>query len=220
MRREARAEKERIETGAAEDCAGIQREYTQELERIRTEAKQAVERELPMIRDRLVGKAVREGHVEKARIKQEFLERVFEEARRALAALAESAEYPAVLQGLIGEIGEKLTGEVVLEVPERDVKPAEEAVKKAGLDWTVRAGKAATGGFETGGFKNGAAGTGASETGAPKAGSLAAGGLVAETADGLERMDNGLFTRLRRAEQVLSAEVAAILFDGGESGKP
>jgi vacuolar-type H+-ATPase subunit E/Vma4 len=205
MRREAEAEKEKIESEAAEHAAKIEREAEQELERIRSEARRRLDRELSVMRSRLVGNAEMEGRAERVRIKREMLDRVFDETRSRLSSLLESGEYATVLHRLVEHLAgemEKTGGtedDIVLEVPERDLETAGEALREAGLGWEVRA----------------CADTDDEQSGGEKSGS---GSAAALTAEGLERVDNGIFTRLERARRLLAGDAASILFEAGPSG--
>jgi|GEM_PF-4833592 len=184
MQKEADAEKEKIETEAAERVASIRREGEQELEQIQADATRRLERELAMTEDRLVGQARMDGRSERVRIKQELLDNVYQAARTELSSLSKSTDYAEVIGRLIGQLAEEMNGEVVLEVARDERKLAEEALKRAGLSWTLEAGHSV------------------------------AGTLIARSADGRKIVDNSVSVRLERAGNVLSGEIASILFGG------
>jgi vacuolar-type H+-ATPase subunit E/Vma4 len=164
MEQQAGEERARIRTDAEARAGEILAAADAEIARLKTEALRALEKELAVERQRMLGEALMTARIERLRMKRRLLAEAFRRAGEAVERRKTASGYPAALQSLAAE-ARSIVGD-----PCRVEMSAED------------------------------------------------GAAAAVSPDGRRRADNGLASRLRRAEAGAEPEVARRLFAGPGRG--
>jgi vacuolar-type H+-ATPase subunit E/Vma4 len=170
---------------------GLREKAAAEAEHLRSEAFARLEQELRAEELRLMGEARMEARNERLKVKRRYIKEAFRLAGEELLRLSGTDGYSAALRALLSEALEAAgnANEAVVAVREGEEDACRAALKALGFTSLIR------------GSGNRAA------------------TLTVTSADGRRRMDNGLLSRLVKAESIEESEVAKILFgsSGGDS---
>lgn len=185
LEREAEAERERLLSQAREQAEGLLRQAQAEAQALLEAQRQRVAEAVEAARVRARGVAQLRAASKVLEAKDQQLQEVFRRAAAELERITQDpARYESILRGLLREAAEGFNGPVVVDCAERDVHAVETAARELGLH-LVRVNAAPA----------------------------LRGGVRVSSEDGRFVVENTLLSRLRRAQQLLLADVAAILWE-------
>lgn len=182
MREKAAAEKREILDAAGASVRQIEERSSRECERIEQEALAEIEAESKSERDRILGEVFGARRREWLVLKREAMKEVLDEAAKVITARIGGAGYAEALESLIREGLEFVGPGAAVQVSNEDVEVCRKIVAARKLDCGVG------GGGET------------------------RGDLTVTSRDGKRSVENGFRTRLARAAETGTADVAKALF--------
>lgn len=188
MREKAAAEKEEILATARARAGEIEQESRARRERLERAALAEVDAELGAVRGRALGRVRSEARARRLELKRGAMDEVIADARREIDLRIKGSDYDAALRSLLREALSFVGAEASVVVAREDEAAVRRMAPLDGIAFTVEGAE------------------------------LERGSLIARSRDGKRAVDNGLATRLARAEAVLAADVARLLF-GGEGDR-
>jgi V/A-type H+-transporting ATPase subunit E len=180
--RKAQQDKAAILDQGRAQVADIEAQADQAIAALKAEAQHQAELALERTRTQLVGKAQADQRLAQLEARQRLVQGAFDRAEREIELVLQSEGYAAILRALIQEALAVTGPDACLEVAETEVGVCRGIVKQERLRCTVKSVKER------------------------------AGTLRVTSADGQRCVDNGLHTRLFRAQVHLQPDVARILF--------